>query len=252
MQLSQGATRALAGLVTSLADNKHALGRRISEWAPGAPTLESAVACAALAQEELGHARVLYPVLQEISAPLCPDVESGGHCRVAFLDPPLPSWAHVVTALVLIDGALNTVMEALRDSAFAALARRVGRILDEERFHENYAKGQLLEAASYPQGGERLQEPVAELLPEMLCWFGPDGEDEFERLCREGLLAAGSEALRQAYLSRVGPLLMRAGLELPGLKVGTAGRWDYGELPWHRWDAARRRLIAKGSAQSAR
>ncbi len=44
-------------LVGSLADNKAALGRRYAEWAVSAPTLESAVAAAAMAQDELGHSR---------------------------------------------------------------------------------------------------------------------------------------------------------------------------------------------------
>jgi ring-1,2-phenylacetyl-CoA epoxidase subunit PaaC len=47
----------MAGVVSSLADNKAALGRRYGEWAVSAPTLESAVAAAAMAQDELGQAR---------------------------------------------------------------------------------------------------------------------------------------------------------------------------------------------------
>ena len=54
---------AMASLVSSLADNKAALGRRYADWAVSAPTLESAVAAAAMAQDELGHARSTYPVL---------------------------------------------------------------------------------------------------------------------------------------------------------------------------------------------
>ncbi len=258
MELSDSMRQALWGLVASLADNKFALGRRVSEWTTGAPTLESAVACAALAQEELGHARVLYPVLQEIAPPgpgQAPetawprgderptgDGELGGPCRVAFLDMPLPSWAHVVAALVLVDGALTTLMEALRESRFAPLARRVGRILEEERFHEQYAMGQLLEVASYPPGLDGLRGPIEQLLPEMLCWFGPGGDDGLDGLCREGLVAAGSHALRQAYLARVAPRLLRAGLEPAGVRLDPSGRWKHGDLPWERWSAARRRL----------
>ena len=55
-----------ARLVASLADNKAALGRRYAEWAVSAPTLESAVAAAAMAQDELGHARSTYPVLKAL------------------------------------------------------------------------------------------------------------------------------------------------------------------------------------------
>jgi hypothetical protein len=60
------ATAAMASLVASLADNKAALGRRYAEWAISAPTLESAVAAAAMAQDELGHARSTYPVLKAL------------------------------------------------------------------------------------------------------------------------------------------------------------------------------------------
>src|SRR5262249_57296345 len=56
----------IAPLVASLADNKAALGRRYAEWAVSAPTLESAVAAAAMAQDELGHARSTYPLLQAL------------------------------------------------------------------------------------------------------------------------------------------------------------------------------------------
>ena len=60
------ALQALVNLILVLADNKYFLGRRLSEWCPGGPSLESSVAAAALAQEELGHARALYPLLEEM------------------------------------------------------------------------------------------------------------------------------------------------------------------------------------------
>ena len=50
------ATATMISLIGSLADNKGALGRRYGEWAVSAPTIESAVAAAAMAQDELGHA----------------------------------------------------------------------------------------------------------------------------------------------------------------------------------------------------
>ncbi len=56
----------MVSLIGSLADNKSALGRRYGEWAVSAPTIESAVAAAAMAQDELGHARSTYPVLAKL------------------------------------------------------------------------------------------------------------------------------------------------------------------------------------------
>src|SRR5437870_12338869 len=51
-------------LLSSLADNKYVLGRRYAEWCTGEPVLEVAVAAAAMAQDELGHARSFYPLLR--------------------------------------------------------------------------------------------------------------------------------------------------------------------------------------------
>ena len=62
----------LVNLIVVLADTKYFLGRRISEWAPGAPFLEAAVACAAIAQEELGHSRAIYPLSKNCPGPDAP------------------------------------------------------------------------------------------------------------------------------------------------------------------------------------
>ena len=63
---ADAATATMVSLIGSLADNKAALGRRYGEWAVSAPTIESAVAAAAMAQDELGHARSTYPVLGKL------------------------------------------------------------------------------------------------------------------------------------------------------------------------------------------
>src|SRR3972149_1516189 len=62
--VSQVKQTPLADLIIRLADNKYALGRRFSEWTNGAPTLEAAVAAAAMTQDEVGQARSLYAALQ--------------------------------------------------------------------------------------------------------------------------------------------------------------------------------------------
>src|SRR3954462_11077968 len=96
-------------LVASLADNKSALGRRYAEWAVSAPTLESAVAAAAMAQDELGHVRATYPVLKALGI----EVENGddhldGDHRLALLDDELPDWTSFIAANLLVDGVLTT------------------------------------------------------------------------------------------------------------------------------------------------
>ena len=97
------ATAAMVSLVGSLADNKAALGRRYAEWGVSAPTLESAVAAAAMAQDEMGHARSTYPVLKALGADVGDDVVEGGH-NLALLDAELPDWSAFIAANLLVDG----------------------------------------------------------------------------------------------------------------------------------------------------
>src|ERR1700744_6413373 len=83
---------AMISFVGSLADNKAALGRRYGEWAVSAPTLESAVAAAAMAQDELGHARSTYPVLKALGVEAGDEGLEGRGNRLALLDSELPDW----------------------------------------------------------------------------------------------------------------------------------------------------------------
>jgi ring-1,2-phenylacetyl-CoA epoxidase subunit PaaC len=226
---------AAVNLLLVLADNKYWLGRHLSEWAVGSPSLEVGVACAAVAQGELGQARVLYPLLEELSFPGPVDpAERERTYNVATLDRPFPTWPHAVAALLLVDTAVTVMLEALRDGRYQALARRVPRMLEEEAFHWDFAEGRVHELVRLPGGREQLQARVDESLPELLCWFGRPGERGVEALRGGGLLSRGNQELRQAWLDRVGPPLRQAGIGLP------AG--DDRQLPWRRWNPLQRRL----------
>lgn len=244
--LGEESVAALKNLVVVLADTKVQLGRRLSDWIVRAPTLESGVACAAIATEELGTARVLYPLLGDLPGPgPIPLVRESDRTRrysPRFLDEAFPTWSHVVAALVLIDSALNTVLEGCRGSSFGGLAQRADRILDEERHHAAFAEGRLAEAAAHPAELRLLGERVEELLPEMLLWFGPDGEPGVAALNTAGVLRGANEDLRQSWLARVAPALEEAGLG-GGLSRDPGGHgWRYPALPWERWNALERRI----------
>ncbi len=244
---------ALVNLIAVLADTKYFLGRRVSEWATGAPSLEAAVASAAIAQEELGHSRAIYPLLEELPWPGHPlplEREQDRERRycVGFLDETFPSWSHVVAAFALIDTAVNTMLAALVDAGHEALASRVRRALEEERFHMGYTESLVRSIAGSAGGAAALQQRVDELLPEMLCWFGPGGEPGVEALKAAGVLSMTNEALRQAYLGRVAPLLLEVGMRVPLRWNLEEGTWEYDDLPWDRWNPLQRRLQRPAAA----
>src|ERR671926_1662746 len=98
------ATAAMVSLVGSLADNKAALARRYAEWGVSAPTLESAVAAAAMAQDEMGHARSTYPVLKALGVEAGDEGIEGRGAHLAILDAELPDWTAFIAANLLVDG----------------------------------------------------------------------------------------------------------------------------------------------------
>lgn len=241
------ALAALVNLIAVIGDNVYFLGRRVSEWADAGPLLESTAACAAITQDKLGQSRAIYPLLEDLPWPNPPtglqgEVDRARRYSVSFLDDPLPSWTNVVAALALVGPAVNTVLEAVEHSRYEALARRAHRILDEERLTSAYAESLVRQIAYEERGRNLFQVRVDELLPEMLCWFGPHGEEGIEALEAEGLIGMGNEEMRQRYLDRVVPLLKESGVEIPVEWNESEGRWEYGELPWSEWNQLQRRL----------
>jgi 1,2-phenylacetyl-CoA epoxidase catalytic subunit len=241
------ALAALVNLIAVIGDNVYFLGRRVSEWADAGPLLESTAACAAITQDKLGQSRAIYPLLEDLPWPNPPtglqgEVDGARRYSVSFLDDPLPSWTNVVAALALVGPAVNTVLEAVEHSRYEALARRAHRILDEEKLTSAYAES-LVRQISYEERGRNLfQVRVDELLPEMLCWFGPDGEEGIEALRAEGLISMGNEEMRQRYLDKVVPLLQECRIEVPIRRSESDKRWEFGELPWSEWNQLQRRL----------
>ncbi|HEY7350216.1 MAG TPA: Phenylacetic acid catabolic protein [Ktedonobacterales bacterium] len=242
--------QALFDLLAALADNKYFLGRRYAEWCNGAPTLESSVAAAAMAQDELGHTRAIYPLLQDFPqakeqpAEYEPETRTR-FCNVAFLDHPFTGWPDFIAANFLLDTALSVIFEFAQESRFEPLRGRARKVLQEEQVHALHSEGWVRRLA---RTGGSVRGALAAALErawlETLCWFGPIDDPRGELLRQGGVLAGGPEELRQHWLQRVGPALLESELAQAFLlQQEAAGRWVApSALPWEKWDAGRRRL----------
>jgi phenylacetate-CoA oxygenase PaaI subunit len=245
-------TIASFALMARLADNKFFLGRRYAEWCSSAPTLESSVAAAAMAQDELGHARAIYPVLKTLAPELA--AETDPETRTAFtalscLREPFGGWEDFVAANVLIDNALTLVFEAGKDSTFEPLAGRSRKVLQEERMHAQHGDGWVRRMAR--EGGaarESQQQALRRMWDEVFCWFGPSGADD--PLAAAGILDAAPDALRARFLDLLGPTLGTVGFDLPLRRTGE--HWELAEpLPWDRWDASTYQLAPATKASAS-
>lgn len=241
-ELSRELAQATANVVVALADNKYFLAHRLAAWGVGAPTLESAVACTAIAQEEAGHARGLYSLLEDFPRDVAPlplerDDDRERKYALSYLLEPTTSFVRGVAALALADRACTVLLESAAASTLEGLRKRAVRILADERFHQRYADGRLRELART----QALERELSALLPETLCWFGPDGEAGLDLLVDAEIISQRNEALRQSFLSRLGAAAESAGVELPIARADDR-TWTYPELPWSQWNSLERRL----------
>jgi ring-1,2-phenylacetyl-CoA epoxidase subunit PaaC len=232
---------AVRDLILVLADSKRLLGMRYGEWILGAPELEAGIACASMAQDEWGHARLLYALLREFGDDVhALEYERAPHeyASLEVLDAEPADWPALVALNALADTALSVQCEALRGSAYAPIAQRVGKLLDEERFHDAHGAAWFRRLArGNDDSRAAIAAATAAILRGILAWFGPDSERA--RLLRDaGIAAAAGETLRARYLERITPLLALLGDEGAAIRVVP--------LDLARFDEARRRTTPGG------
>jgi phenylacetate-CoA oxygenase PaaI subunit len=230
---------ALYALLSSLADNKYVLGRRYAEWCTGAPMLESAVAAAAMAQDELGHARSFYPLLRGFPEATEADTmeESGWQNRptnaMTCLDTRFAAWGDFVAANFLVDTALTTLLAAATSSPYEPLRQRALKIVQEEDAHWVHAEGWTRRMASDEKARPALIQSLKRMWADAMAWFGQENDPVLSQLVAAGILASGPDELREQLRARLQPVVEAAGL---GEDLAS------GSLAWDRWDATRRRL----------
>jgi 1,2-phenylacetyl-CoA epoxidase catalytic subunit len=220
-------TATMISLIGSLADNKSALGRRYGEWAVSAPTIESAVAAAAMAQDELGHARSTYPVLAKLGAERAeePGLDAGHPLGVIASE--LPDWASFIAANLVVDGVLTTFVASARDSSIEPLAQRARKILQEEGAHRVHAEAWARRIAG--AGGADLRllvRRIDEMWAQAARWPGPDSDSGYADALAAGMVDSGPAAIRARVRDWLHPQIAGLSLDEP--------------TDWSNWDSRRR------------
>jgi 1,2-phenylacetyl-CoA epoxidase catalytic subunit len=221
----------MASLVGSLADNKAALARRYAEWGVSAPTLESAVAAAAMAQDEMGHARSTYPVVKALGGEVDED-GWGGDRRLALLDDELPDWTAFIAANLLVDGILTTFVASCVDSSLEPMAQRARKILQEEGSHRVHAEA-WAKRLCRSSDAERLVflKRLEQTWEQASRWPGPDDDRGAQAAQELAMVTRSPNEQREMVSSWLTALLSQEGVEVT-LDEPTE---------WSGWDSVRRR-----------
>ncbi len=208
----------LTNMLLSLADDEFILGYWDSEWTGVAPMLEEDVACSSIAQDEIGHARLLYQKVEALTGTsidlLAYGRQPNEYQQVQLVEHQRGDWAFTIARQFLYDTADQIRLESLNSSAYEPLAQDVVKIEREEVYHQMHVHAWLERLAnSTPEARQRLEQAFERLWPDALGMFEEfSGEDA---LLRAGILTVSSAQLQQEWLTAIAPVFERLHLPFP-------------------------------------
>jgi phenylacetate-CoA oxygenase PaaI subunit len=218
---------ALRRHILGLADSKRLLGIRYSDWLLGAPSIETGIAASGMAQDEWGHARLLYALLKDFEDDpqvIEHDRPASAYASIDPLDEPLGDWAAVVSAMVAVDGALTVALEALSEGSYEPARARVPKMVTEEAFHRDLGLAWMRRlAAGTDEARDRVTTSLGALLPRTLAWLAPS--DDAHALLVEAGLTLEPASVLERFREDYGDAFADTGLD-PGALDARRDGWD--------------------------
>lgn len=161
---------ALVAYLTSWADDELIMGHRDSEWTGVAPQIEEDVAFSSIAQDEIGHAVLLYRLVAALTDDdpdrLALRRPAAEYRHAALVELPKGDWAETIARQYLYDLADACRVEAALESSYTPLAHAARTMAREEHYHlmHDVAWWERLRDGT-PESALRLAAAVRALLP---------------------------------------------------------------------------------------
>lgn len=192
----------------AFADDEHLMGQRHTEWIGVAPFLEEDLAFSSIAQDELGHAVLLYEIIGESAGAAgggTVDDLAFGRTAVAYrscwlVEEPCSEWSEALVRHWLYDIAEQLRWEQLALSTDPRVRAVAVRALSEEVYHRRHAEAILDALADDPEARRRLDDAFERLLPLAVALFEPiDGAGDADR----AIVGAPVEELYEAWCAEI-------------------------------------------------
>lgn len=231
--LPSGTEQEFRSLLLSISDSKLLLGYHFGEWTFRTPTLESGIATCNFAQDELGHVRLLHGLLKnsmgESDKTLVHDRNASDYLSVRSLNIDIPNWLELISLSAVIDSGLTILLSSLSDSSFRPLRDRVGKILQEEKFHTDYTNAWII---SLTNESDERSKTVSDIFRRTI----PVYAEWLNSLNTAGLLEAGiqtrsNQAILDETIDTLDALAAKAGLTAPNTSKITSDQ--EADLPLH-------------------
>ena len=218
---------AVVELLLTMADDEFVLGFCDSEWTGIAPMLEEDVAFSSLSQDEIGHARIWYEMLAQLTNDTADHIAYGRqpheYHHADLVDHPRTDWAFTIARRWLYETADSVRLAALADASWAPLAELVAKIRREERYHVMHVDAWLRRLA---EGGDearsRLEEALVKAVPSGPSVFAP--LDHESALVDAAILSEPMSSLAVRWSKQANEMLSRLGFSFGELPSPAAGR----------------------------
>ncbi|MFC4246074.1 1,2-phenylacetyl-CoA epoxidase subunit PaaC [Natribaculum luteum] len=190
----------------ALADDDFVAGHRYTDWTAVGPTLEEDNAISSMAQDELGHARLWYDLIEQYRGDDTDDLALNRPAEErrnsVLLEVDHEDFAYAIAHNYLYDTAEKRLLETLLDGEVDALADRAEQILEEETYHREHAEAWLDRLVATEEGRDRLESAFRDALPRAADVFAFD-DRRVTRLMDAEILAESPASLRQEWNSDV-------------------------------------------------
>ncbi|WP_018130686.1 Phenylacetic acid catabolic protein [Effusibacillus pohliae] len=129
-------------IIETIADNKFVLGDKLVHIGVSGPNLEATLAAIAMAQGELGHARVLYYWVYDLrgTGGKKPDITAQtGKAFKSVVQ--IHDWITLIAGLYTVNTALDLVLRSMLAANRSDVAARIHKLIREQREHIIYSRG---------------------------------------------------------------------------------------------------------------
>jgi len=165
--------QAFITLIEGIADNKFVLGDRLAKVGFSAPDVESMLASIAMAQGELGHARLLYWWTFDLNGHVGkkPDIKNEtGKSFKAVKE--TNGWIQLIAHFYVINAAIDVIFESLMNTDHKDVVSHVNKLFLEHKEHciysENWAAKLLNDQGAVPK---RFENALRAIVPEVEQWL---------------------------------------------------------------------------------
>ncbi len=208
------------------------------EWILRAPTLQRKLALTAKVQDEVGHAQLIYRVVEDLGKPreqCLAELLAGTAKFHNVFHYPTRTWGDVGVIAWLVDAAAIISQKALLRCSYAPYARIMKKICWEESFHILHGRDVILALVTgTPAQFELVQEALNRWWGPLMQFHGTPIPRDEDPMYLWRIKSQGNEQARQQFLDGYVPQILELGLEVPDPKLRKRddGVWEYSEPDW--------------------